>query len=197
MNRRVTGAGEHQVVHHLKPDKNAFNSKHTSRFHSSLQKQSFQKHANRRMSSSSSTRLHTEDSFGVTLQRAQEQATPGVPHADGAVVGANQQQAAGALLGCAQAAHSARPVAIEHIQLLQSLSKERRHRDGWIERGLETSVSLLLNQSWPLIHWQVQQKAHSRPGANITPCLIKRTPPGNAGSGGGKMLARNEALLPF
>lgn len=89
------------------------------------------------MSSSSSTHLHAEDSFGVTLQRAQEQATPGVPHTDGAVVGADQQQAAGALLGCVQAAHSSRPVAIEHIQLLQSLSKERRHRNGWIDGWMD------------------------------------------------------------
>lgn len=90
------------------------------------------------MSSSPSTHLHTQNSFGVTLQRAQEQATPGVAHADGAVVGAEQQHAAGALLSCAQAAHSSRPVAIEHVQLLQSLRKERQNLNGWIERGVET-----------------------------------------------------------
>lgn len=71
----------------------------------------------------------------MTLQRAQEQATPGVPHADGAVVGADQQHAAGPLLGCAQAADSSGPVAIEHIQLLKSLRKEVKPErvDEWKE----------------------------------------------------------------
>lgn len=82
---------------------------------------------------SSPTHLHTENRFGVTLQRAHEQAAPGVPHADGAVVGAEQQQAAGAFLGRAQAAHSSRPVAFEHIQRLQSLRKERQRRSGWTD----------------------------------------------------------------
>lgn len=81
------------------------------------------------MSSLSSTHLHTEYSVGVTLQCAQEQATPGVPHADGAVVGADQQHAAGALLCRAQAAHSSRPMAIEHIQLLQSLRREKERQN--------------------------------------------------------------------
>lgn len=77
------------------------------------------------MSSSLSTHLHAEHSFGVTPQRAQEQATPGVAHADGVVVRGDQQHAAGTLLRCAQAAHPSGPMTIKHIQLLQSLRKDR------------------------------------------------------------------------
>lgn len=86
-----------------------------------------------RSTSSSSTHLYTENRFGVTLQRAQEQAAPGVPHADGAVVGAEQQQAVAAFLGRAQAAHSSRPVALKHIQRLQSLGI-REATSEWMDR---------------------------------------------------------------
>ena len=73
-----------------------------------------------------SPHLHAEDSFGVAVQRAQQQAILGVPHADGAVVGADQQHPAGAFLSRAQTADPARAVALEHIQVLQSL----RERSG-------------------------------------------------------------------
>lgn len=59
--------------------------------------------------------LHAEHSFGVTFQRAQEEAALGVAHADGAVVGADQQHSTGALLRRPQTAHASRPMALEHI----------------------------------------------------------------------------------
>lgn len=82
-----------------------------------------------------SPHLHTEHSFGVSLQRAQQQATLGVPHTDGAVVGADQQDSAGALLRCAQAAHASWAMALKHIYLLQSLRREVRMRRKKYERG--------------------------------------------------------------
>lgn len=69
------------------------------------------------------THLDAEHGLGVALQRAQQQAALGVPYADGAVVGADQQHAAGALLRRAQAAHRSRVVTVEHVQLLQSLTR--------------------------------------------------------------------------
>lgn len=42
--------------------------------------------------------LHAEHSFGVSLQRAQQESVLGVSHADGAVVGADQQDPPGSLL---------------------------------------------------------------------------------------------------
>lgn len=59
----------------------------------------------------------------MTLQRAQQQAALGVSDADGAVVGADQQHAAGALLCRSQAAHTARAVAVKLIQVLQILMR--------------------------------------------------------------------------
>ena len=72
-----------------------------------------------------SPHLHTEHSFGVTLQRAQQQAALGVSYADGAVVGADQQHSAGSLLRRTQAADTSRAVALKHVQLLQILRRER------------------------------------------------------------------------
>lgn len=63
----------------------------------------------------SSPHLHTQYSFGVTLQRAQKQTALGVSYTDDAVVGTDQQHSAGALLRCTQAAHSSRTVALKHI----------------------------------------------------------------------------------
>lgn len=73
-------------------------------------------------SSNVAPHLHAEDSFGVSLQRTQQQAALGVAYADGAVIGTNQQHSACALLRCGQAAHSSWAVALEHIQLLHSLA---------------------------------------------------------------------------
>lgn len=69
---------------------------------------------------------HAEHSFGVTRQRAQQQAALSVTYADRAVVGADQQDPTGAFLCCTQTAHPAQAVTLKHIQLLQSLMKEKR-----------------------------------------------------------------------
>lgn len=69
-----------------------------------------------------SDHLHAEDRLGVALQRAQEEAALSVADADGAVVRPDQQQPPGALLSRAQTAHPAGAVALEHVQLLQSLN---------------------------------------------------------------------------
>ncbi len=47
---------------------------------------------------SNRTHLHAEDSLDVSLQSAQQQSVLGVPHADGAVIGADQQDPPGSLL---------------------------------------------------------------------------------------------------
>lgn len=80
--RLVTGGAEHQIVHHLKP-KTCGNMRQPSTKKRFVKKE---------------THPQTEHSFGMTVQRAQEQAALGVSHADGAVVGADEQQAACALL---------------------------------------------------------------------------------------------------
>lgn len=151
-----------------------------------------------RTRSYSATHLHIEHSFGVALQRAQEQSALGVSHADGAVVGAHQQHPAGALLCRAQAAHASWAVALEHIQLLQSLRGERQNLTDQTDRnskGDMASVSLLLRQSWPPIRWQVPQKECSRHCANIKPCLIERSPAGTSGSGCEKIWTSNVAAI--
>lgn len=61
--------------------------------------------------------LHTEHSLRMSLQRAEQQAILGVSDADGAVVGAHQQNASHALLRCRQATHRPGPVAVKHVQL--------------------------------------------------------------------------------
>ena len=71
----------------------------------------------------------------MALQRAQHQAALGVSHADGAVVGAHQQHAARPLLGRAQAAHAPRPVALQHVQLLQGLGGRGRGRKRRVEEA--------------------------------------------------------------
>ena len=76
----------------------------------------------------------------MTLQRAQQQAALGVPDADGAVVGAEQQHPAGALLGRAHAAHASGAVAFKHIELLQGL---RREED---EENMRKGLSLGFDQ---------------------------------------------------
>lgn len=78
----------------------------------------------------------------MTLQRAQQQAALGVSHADGAVVGADQQHSACALLRCAQAAHASRAVALKHIQLLQSLTRARDRERDWdgVEKNREEEL---------------------------------------------------------
>lgn len=77
------------------------------------------------MEAGSSPHLHTEYSFGVTLQRAQQQAALGVSYADGAVVGADQEHSPGALLCRTQAAHTSWAMALQDIQLLQRLMRDR------------------------------------------------------------------------
>lgn len=78
----------------------------------------------RREELASDRHLHTQHSFGVTVQRAQQKATLGVSYADGAVIGADQQHPAGALLCRSQTAHPPRAVALKHIQLLHSLARQ-------------------------------------------------------------------------
>lgn len=55
-------------------------------------------------------------------ERVQQEAVPGVPHADGGVVRADQQHPARPLLRRGQAAHRSRTVALEHVQLPRSLT---------------------------------------------------------------------------
>lgn len=64
----------------------------------------------------------TQNGLGVAPQRAQQEASLGVPYADAAVVGARQQQAGGALQRRAQAADASWGVALKHPQLFQSLT---------------------------------------------------------------------------
>lgn len=143
------------------------------------------------------THPQTEHSFGMTVQRAQEQAALGVSHADGAVVGADEQHAARALLGRAQAAHASRAVALEHIQQLHSLRRARQNLTGWTDKKGkgDISVSLLLSQSWPPNRWQVPHKERSRHCASIKPCLIERSPAGTSGSGFEEILTRNVSAI--
>lgn len=61
--------------------------------------------------------VHAENGLAVALQRSQQQSIIGVSHADGAVVGAHQQDPSGALLGRGQTADGSRPVAFEHLHL--------------------------------------------------------------------------------
>lgn len=93
VHRRITGAAEHQVVHHLRTDAQekqapADEARRTRRL------QRFLRGDGPRVLP---PHLHAEHGLGVTLQRAQEQAALGVAHADLAVVGADQQHSAGAL----------------------------------------------------------------------------------------------------
>lgn len=69
--------------------------------------------------------LHTKYSLGVTFQWPQQQAALGIAHADSAVIRSDQKQPASALLSCAQAAHASWAVALEHIQLFQSLKRSK------------------------------------------------------------------------
>lgn len=59
----------------------------------------------------------------MSLQRAQQESVLGVSHADGVVIGTDQQDPASPLLRRGQTAHAARPVTLEHVHLLVCLEE--------------------------------------------------------------------------
>lgn len=101
--------------------------------------------------------LHTKYSLGVTFQWPQQQAALGIAHADSAVIRSDQKQPASALLSCAQAAHASWAVALEHIQLFQSLKRSKRmlleRREGIFFFFFKWTLwHVIIQFHWPLHH---------------------------------------------
>lgn len=111
----ITGSTEHQVIDNLRENRESFTS--SSRPTDAPPLLSY---------------VHAEHGLAVALQRSQQEAVLGISHADGAVVGAHQQDPPGALLRGGQAADGPRPMALKHLHLPVCLENHTSRQTRWV-----------------------------------------------------------------